>query len=121
MTKYNELNSEEKRVILNKWTEMPGSWEFNEHSEPWMYICKQCNEPLYSSNSKFDSGCGWPSFDESMPWAVERVEDADWRRVEIVCNNCKWHLWHVFHWERITPKNTRHCVNSVSLKFVANK
>jgi len=118
MTTYNSLNEEETRVILNKWTERPWSWEYNDHKESGTYICKQCDTPLYKSEDKFSAGCGWPSFDDEIFWAVERVEDADGRRVEIICANCQGHLGHVFKWERLTEKDTRHCVNSVSLSFV---
>lgn len=118
MKDYNVLNEEEQRVILHKWTESPGSWEFNEHKQPWTYICRQCDAPLYKSEDKFSAGCGWPSFDDEIEGAVKRNQDADGRRVEIVCQNCDGHLWHVFVWERLTEKNTRHCVNSISLKFI---
>lgn len=118
MSQYNELNDEEKRVILRKGTEMPFTGEYNNHYENGVYCCRQCNAPLYTSDSKFKSGCGWPSFDDQMGDAVERVPDADGRRVEIICANCKGHLGHVFTGERFTEKNTRHCVNSVSIKFI---
>lgn len=116
--KYNPLNEEEKRVILRKGTEMPFTGEFNSWKKKGTFVCRQCEAPLYHTDSKFDSGCGWPSFDDEIPGAVKRVPDADGRRVEIICNNCGGHLGHVFTGERFTEKNTRHCVNSVSLKFV---
>lgn len=119
MTDYNKLTSEEERVILHKGTEYPGTGEYNDHAEPGTYVCKQCDAPLYKSEDKFAAGCGWPSFDDEIFWAVERVQE-DWDRwAEIVCANCKWHLGHVFEWEWLTDKDTRHCVNSVSLKFIA--
>ena len=115
--KYNELNQEEQRIILNKGTEAPFSGKFYTHKKDGVYTCKQCNAPLYNSSSKFDSGCGWPSFDDNIKDAVKRVPDADGRRVEIVCANCDGHLGHVFQGEMSTDKNTRHCVNSISIDF----
>ena len=116
---WNQLNEEERRVIINKGTEYPGSGEYNVFKAEGTFVCRQCEAPLYDSSSKFESGCGWPSFDDDISENVERVMDADGRRVEIVCKNCKGHLGHVFTGERFTDKNTRHCVNSVSIKYVS--
>ncbi|NPD44892.1 MULTISPECIES: bifunctional methionine sulfoxide reductase B/A protein [unclassified Lentimicrobium] len=116
---YNKLTIEEQRVILDKGTERPYTGEFYEHEEEGIYLCKQCDAPLYKSEDKFNAHCGWPSFDEEIEGAVKRTTDADGRRTEITCANCGGHLGHVFIGERYTNKNTRHCVNSVSLEFQA--
>jgi len=116
--KYNDLTQEEKRVILNKGTERAFTGKFWNHKENGVYTCKQCNQPLFSSEAKFDSGTGWPSFDDALPGAVKELPDADGRRVEIVCSNCGGHLGHVFRGEGFTSKSTRHCVNSISLDFI---
>lgn len=119
MAKYNELNDIEKHVIINKGTERPFTGEYNDHKAEGTYVCRQCDTPLYKSEDKFSSGCGWPSFDDDGLGNVKRVPDADGRRVEIVCKVCDGHLGHVFEGERMTAKNTRHCVNSISMRFVA--
>lgn len=115
---WNKLTQEEQRVILHKGTEMPFTGKYDNFKEEGVFICRQCEQPLYTSTDKFSSGCGWPSFDDEIKGSVERVRDADGRRVEIICSNCKGHLGHVFEGERFTSKNTRHCVNSISMKFV---
>ncbi|MCD6557148.1 MAG: bifunctional methionine sulfoxide reductase B/A protein [Bacteroidales bacterium] len=115
--KYNKLNKEEERVILHKGTERPHTGIYNDFFEEGTYNCKQCGTVLYKSDSKFDGHCGWPSFDDEIEGAVKRIPDADGMRTEIVCANCGGHLGHVFLGEGYTDKNTRHCVNSVSLSF----
>jgi len=117
---YNELNAEESRVVLQKGTEAPFTGQYDDFFEGGYYICKQCDEPLYRSEHKFNSHCGWPSFDDEIEGAVRRETDMDGRRTEILCANCDGHLGHVFEGERLTSKNTRHCVNSVSMNFVAS-
>lgn len=112
------LTPEEERIIVQKGTEMPFSGEYNDWYEEGIYICRRCGAKLYESQDKFSSGCGWPSFDDEVPGAVERIPDADGERTEIVCAKCKAHLGHVFTGEKMTEKDTRHCVNSVSLKFI---
>ncbi len=114
----NELTKEEKHIIEEKGTEPAFSGEYDTFYEAGIYICKKCNAPLYRSEDKFDSGCGWPSFDDEMPGVVTRSLDADGRRTEITCTRCGGHLGHVFHGEKKTEKDTRHCVNSVSIRFV---
>jgi peptide-methionine (R)-S-oxide reductase len=116
--KYNELTSEEKRIIEEKGTEMPFSGDYDNFYEKGTFICRKCNAPLFSSESKFNANCGWPAFDENFPDAVKRLSDPDGKRTEIICSNCGAHLGHVFENEHLTGKNTRHCVNSLSIRFI---
>lgn len=120
-SKFNKLTKEEERVILYKGTEAPYSGKYTNSKEKGTYTCKRCNSALYKSNTKFDSDCGWPSFDEEIKGAVIRVRDMDGQRTEIICAKCKGHLGHVFLGEGFTSKNTRHCVNSISMNFIPDK
>lgn len=115
---YNKLTPQEEEIVVDKGTEAPFSGEYDNFYEEGVFICKRCNAPLFSSQAKFDASCGWPSFDEEYPSALKRVPDADGQRTEIQCANCRAHLGHEFVGEHLTEKNTRHCVNSLSIKFI---
>ncbi len=115
---YNNLAPEEKRVIEDKGTEAPFTGEYDNFYKDGTFICRRCNSSLFSSKAKFDAGCGWPSFDENFPNAVKSLPDPDGQRTEIECANCGAHLGHVFKGERLTDKDTRHCVNSLSIRFI---
>jgi len=115
---YNKLTKEEEKVIVHKGTEPPFSGKYDDFWLRGTYICRRCNAPLYRSENKFDAGCGWPSFEDEIPGAVKRIPDQDGVRTEIICANCGAHLGHVFVGEGFTNKDTRHCVNSVSMMFL---
>ncbi len=116
---WNTLSADEARIIVGQGTEAPFSGEYDRFFVPGTYLCRRCNTPLYDAKTKFDAGCGWPAFDDVFPGAVKRLTDTDGRRTEIRCNHCDAHLGHVFLGERLTEKDTRHCVNSLSLRFIA--
>lgn len=116
--KLNKLTKEEKRVIVSKGTEMPFSGEYDDFYKEGTYICRRCEAPLYRSKDKFDAHCGWPAFDQEIEGAVKRIPDPDGMRVEIECARCAAHLGHVFTGEGFTKTNTRHCVNSLSMRFI---
>lgn len=118
---YRKLTKEEEAVIMHKGTEAPFTGKYNNFWEKGTYVCKRCGAPLYRSEAKFNAGCGWPSFDEEIRGAVTRSPDPDGVRTEITCANCGAHLGHVFVGEGFTKKNTRHCVNSISLEFISDK
>lgn len=115
--KFNKLTPEEEKIMMDKQTEPPFSGEYDDFYKEGIYVCKRCNNPLYTSSAKFKSGCGWPSFDDEISGSVERLIDADGTRTEIICARCGGHLGHVFEGEGFTDKDTRHCVNSLSIKF----
>lgn len=117
-SEFNPLTDFERYVIVDKGTERPGTGELLHNKAEGVYTCKRCNQPLFTSNDKFESHCGWPSFDDAIEGAVKEETDADGRRTEILCSNCDAHLGHVFEGEGFTPKNVRHCVNSVSINFI---
>jgi methionine-R-sulfoxide reductase len=119
--KLNSLTPEEERIIVHKGTEAPYSGEYENVFDEGTYICRRCNTPLYHSQDKFHSDCGWPSFDQEIAGAVQRLPDTDGRRVEILCAACGAHLGHVFEGEGFTEKDTRHCVNSLSMRFIPAK
>jgi peptide methionine sulfoxide reductase msrA/msrB len=121
MKKYDDLTPTEERVIVNKGTERPKSGEYDDFWASGVYVCRRCGAKLFKSSDKFDAHCGWPSYDNAIPGAVKSLPDADSLRTEVQCANCGAHLGHVFLNEGLTPKNTRYCINSVSMKFVAKK
>ena len=116
--KLNKLTPEEKEVIIGKKTEAPFTGEYDEFFKDGIFVCRQCDNPLYDSKSKFNAGCGWPAFDDIYPGSVKEILDKDGYRTEIVCSKCNAHLGHIFRGEGFTQKDTRHCVNSISIKFV---
>lgn len=115
---YNKLTPAEKNIIEGKETEAPFTGKYDDFYEDGIFICKKCDAPLFSSKAKFDAGCGWPSFDEEYPNSLKRLTDPDGERTEIQCANCGAHLGHEFKGEHLTKKDTRHCVNSLSIKFI---
>ena len=116
---YNSLTEEEKNVLENAHTERPFSGEYDAFYEEGTFLCRKCNNPLFSSKAKFNANCGWPAFDDHFEDSVERISDPDGSRTEIRCANCDGHLGHVFEGEGLTEKDTRHCVNTLSIRFVS--
>jgi peptide-methionine (R)-S-oxide reductase len=114
----NSLTPEEEDIIVHKGTERAFTGEYDDFFKDGVFICRRCNSPLFTSKSKFDANCGWPAFDENYPGSVKRIPDDDGQRTEIQCANCSAHLGHVFEGEKLTEKDTRHCVNSLSIRFV---
>ncbi len=121
--KYNDLTEEERKVIEDKDTESPFTGEYDNFYEPGTFICRRCNNPLFTSKAKFDAHCGWPAFDESFPNSLKRIYDNSlgMQRTEIECANCRAHLGHEFKGEHLTDKNVRECVNSLSIKFIPER
>lgn len=117
---FKNLTSKERKIIVDKGTERPYTGKYNNHYKKGTYVCKACSNPLFKSNTKFDSKCGWPSFDKEIEGSVIKIPDYSlgMKRTEIICSKCKGHLGHVFYGERFTKENTRHCVNSISLNFI---
>lgn len=118
---WNQLSPQEKHIIEDKGTQAPFTGEYDNFYKDGLYVCRRCDNPLFSSQAKFDAGCGWPAFEAHYPGAVQQLPDPDGSRIEIQCAKCGGHLGHVFYGEHLTNLNTRHCVNSLSIKFMANK